>query len=59
MRREEVTGGERRVRRVEGDGDEREAEALAVEMSDRESEPRQAIVAASCEIRENCEGFRN
>lgn len=43
MRREE----EGRRRGMESEGDERETEALAVEMIDRESEPRQAIVVDS------------
>lgn len=47
MRREEEIGGERRVRREACGGDERGVEALAADISDRESEPRQAIVAAS------------
>ncbi|KAG6382794.1 hypothetical protein SASPL_157495 [Salvia splendens] len=48
LRRDEERGGERRVRRVACGGDERGVEALAADISDRESEPRQAIVAASC-----------
>lgn len=45
MTREEDTGGDRRPVGAERGVDERKAEALAVDMSDLESEPRQAIVA--------------
>lgn len=53
-RRELRPGGGRRRRGGESGGDERNVEALAVDMSDRESEPRQAIVGefgrnANCE----------
>ena len=54
LRREEETGGERRGA---CGGDERGVEALAADISDRESEPRQAIVAASF-VWGKCEGFR-
>ncbi|KAL2254594.1 UNVERIFIED_CONTAM: hypothetical protein Sindi_0254100 [Sesamum indicum] len=45
LRREEETEGGRRGGGAESGVDERKAEALAVEMRDLESEPRQAIVA--------------
>lgn len=46
LTREEETEGERRPGGAERGVDERKAEALAVDMSDLENEPRQAIAAA-------------
>lgn len=50
LRREEETEGGRRRRGAEIGVDGRKVEALAADLSDLESEPRQAIVAALCGI---------